>query len=111
MIDLERRRISIAIMNSQQPPVNSKLRVRVIPRSPREEFGRVCGSAVVVRLTAPPVDDAANQALVKMLSKALGVPSGDISIVRGSHSRDKMVRIIGLDTVALKDRLQKAGAF
>ena len=98
-------------MSAQQPRVTSKLQVRVIPRSPHEEFAGVRGSAVVVRLTAPPVDDAANQALLNMLSQALGVPTRDISIVKGDHSRDKVLRVIGLDAPALKDRLHKAGAF
>ena len=97
-------------MNSEQGEVSSRLRVKVIPRSPREEFGGVRGGTVVVRLTAAPVNDAANQALVKMLSRALDVPARDISIIAGSHSRDKTLRVTGLSAAELKQRLREAGA-
>ncbi len=97
-------------MSSEARRGSARLQVRVIPRSPHEEFGGVRGSALVVRLTAPPVDDAANQALVKMLSKALHVPAHDISIVSGYHSRDKTLRVAGLDAARLKARLREADA-
>ncbi len=97
-------------MNSEQRRVNARFQVKVIPRSPREEFAGVRDSAVVVRLTAAPVNDAANQALVKMLSRALDVPARDISIIAGSHSRDKTLRVAGLNAAELEERLRKAGA-
>ncbi len=97
-------------MSSEEHRVSSRFRVKVIPRSPREEFGGVRGGAVVVRLTAAPVDDAANQALVKMLSKALEVPACDISIVAGHRSRSKTLRVTGLNVAEIEKRLRQAGA-
>ncbi len=97
-------------MSSEEHRVSSRFQVKVIPRSPREEFAGVRDSAVVVRLTAAPVNDAANQALVKMLSRALDVPARDISIIAGSHRRDKTLRVTGLNAAELKERLRKAGA-
>jgi uncharacterized protein (TIGR00251 family) len=63
------------------------------------------GGAVVIRLAAPPVEGAANEALVAFLSDALGLPRRSITIVSGGKSRDKRVRIEGLDAAAARDRL------
>jgi len=53
------------------------------------------GDAVLIRLAAPPVEGAANEALIAFLSEALGVPRRSIAIVSGEKSRDKRVRIEG----------------
>ena len=87
-----------------------KFSVRVIPGSPRDEFAGLRGDAVLVRLTARPIKGAANQALLKFLSDALDVSPADISIVVGHHSRDKALRVVGLDAAELRQRLQQAGA-
>jgi uncharacterized protein (TIGR00251 family) len=63
------------------------------------------GNAVLIRLAAPPVEGAANEALVAFLSAALGVPRRSIAIVSGEKSRDKRVRIEGLDEAAARERL------
>ena len=81
-----------------------QLKIRVIPRAKRDEIAERRGDAVVVRLQAPPVEGAANRALVKFLSKHLGVHGADISIVSGDKSRDKVVRVEGLSQEEL-DRL------
>jgi uncharacterized protein len=69
--------------------------VRVIPRSSRNSLEWEQG-ALKARLTAPPVDGAANEALVALLAERLGMPKRSISIVRGSSSRQKMVDIQGV---------------
>ena len=97
-------------MNSPSQQVSTRFDVRVIPRAPREEFGGIRGSAVVVRLSAPPVEDAANEALLRMLSGALDVPTSDLAIIAGHHSRDKTLRVVGLSAAELKQRLRDAGA-
>jgi uncharacterized protein YggU (UPF0235/DUF167 family) len=57
-----------------------------------------------VRVSAPPVAGAANAALCKLLAKALGVPKGRVSVIRGEKGRDKLVRVegIGASEVARK---------
>jgi hypothetical protein len=70
-------------------------RVRVAPRSGREGITGVHGGAIKVSLTAPPVDGAANAALVRLLAKALGVAKRDVAIVRGESSRDKVIEVRG----------------
>lgn len=73
-----------------------QIKIRVIPRAKRDEIAERRGDAVVVRLQAPPVEGAANKALVKFLARNLGVHGADISIVSGDKSRDKVVRIEGI---------------
>jgi uncharacterized protein (TIGR00251 family) len=63
------------------------------------------GDAVLIRLAAPPVEGAANEALVAFLADALALPRRSIRIVSGEKSRDKCVRIDGLDEAAARDRL------
>ncbi len=97
-------------MNSPSQRVSTKFDVRVIPRAPQEEFGGIRGLALVVRLTAPPVEGAANEALLRMLGDALDVPTSDLAIISGHHSRDKTLRVVGLSAAELKQRLRNAGA-
>ena len=76
------------------------LDIRVIPRSSRTRVDGRRGDAIQIRLTAPPVDGAANDALIAFLSEVLDVPRRAIAIVSGQTSRDKRVRIDGIDTDA-----------
>ena len=89
-------------------PETARLVVRVIPRAKKSEFGGMRGEAVVVRLQAPPVEGAANEALRKFLAAELGVRPGDVAIVSGERSRDKVVRIEGLAQGELETRLRSA---
>ena len=76
------------------------VRVRVIPRSPRTRVDGMRGDAVLIRLNAPPVEGAANDALIEFLSKSLKLPRRNIQIVSGETSRDKRVAIAGIDEAA-----------
>ena len=69
----------------------------MIPRSPRARVDGRRGDAILIRLNAPPVDGAANDALVAFLSDVLDVPRRSIAIVSGQTSRDKRVRVEGMD--------------
>jgi uncharacterized protein len=79
--------------------------VRVIPRSARTRVDGVRGGAVLVRLAAPPVEGAANEALIEFLSDALDCPRRSIQIVSGEKSRDKRVAIAGIDRESVLARL------
>jgi hypothetical protein len=81
------------------------LAVRVIPRARKSAIAGRRGEAVLIRLAAPPVDGAANDALIDFLSKALQRPRRDISIVSGLKSRDKRVSIDGLSAEDWSSRL------
>jgi uncharacterized protein (TIGR00251 family) len=74
------------------------LAIRVQPRARRSEVAGEREGAVVIRVTAPPVDGRANEAVCRLICKRLNVPRGAVSIVRGESARDKLVRIEGLST-------------
>ena len=81
------------------------LTVRVIPRSPKSAIAGMRGDAVLVRLSAPPVDGAANDALIELLAREFQRPRRDITIVSGQTSRDKRVEIAGAPEADLEARL------
>jgi uncharacterized protein (TIGR00251 family) len=70
--------------------------VRVAPRATRNRVVGIQEGALKVALTAPPVDGAANEALRKLLAKALGVAKSDVEILRGDHARIKVLRVHGV---------------
>jgi uncharacterized protein len=72
------------------------LTLQVIPRARKNAAGEVRDGRLVVRLTAPPVDDAANRELVAFLAGRLGVPARAVQIVSGERSRRKRVAILGI---------------
>ena len=72
------------------------LDIHVIPRARRTEVAGERDGALLVRLAAPPVDGAANDALIEFLATALGLPRRAIHIVSGEHSRRKRVTIAGM---------------
>jgi uncharacterized protein YggU (UPF0235/DUF167 family) len=78
--------------------------VRVIPRSSKNTLEWENGM-LKARLTAPPVDNAANEALVALLAERLAVPRRTISIVRGATSRQKTVEVAGLTIEEIQQRL------
>jgi uncharacterized protein (TIGR00251 family) len=73
------------------------IRVYVAPRSSASKVVGEHNGALKVALTAPPVEGAANKALVDLLAKLLGVPKGAVSIVSGESSRYKTVRVDRVD--------------
>jgi len=81
--------------------------VRVVPRASRNEIAGVQGEALRVRLTAPPVEGAANKALVKLLAEVLEIAAHDIDIVAGHTGRQKVVRVADLTAHELETRLRQ----
>ncbi|MBD0283578.1 MAG: DUF167 domain-containing protein [Thermoleophilaceae bacterium] len=80
----------------------AEIEVRVIPRARRDEIGNERGGRLLIRLTAPPVDGAANAALCRLVARRAGVPARRVSVVRGQTSRDKVVRNDGLTAAELR---------
>ncbi len=81
-----------------------QLAVKVQPRASRNEIGEALGAELKVKVTAPPVDAAANEALVKFLAETLDCPRGSVQLLRGQTSRHKTILIRGvkLETVAAR---------
>jgi uncharacterized protein (TIGR00251 family) len=73
-----------------------EISVRVIPRSRKTGLAGRRGDALLVRLAAPPVEGAANAALIDFLAERLQVPRRSITIVSGEKSREKRVRVVGV---------------
>jgi len=70
--------------------------VRVVPRASKNEISGRQGEAVRIRLTAPPVEGAANEALIGFLAEVLGIRKSQIEILSGHASRDKLVCVVGM---------------
>jgi uncharacterized protein (TIGR00251 family) len=77
----------------------------VIPRARQSRVDGTRGAATVIRLAAPPVDGAANDALVAFLADVLELPRRNLRIVSGEKSRDKRVHVSGLDEPTALARL------
>jgi len=69
--------------------------VHVQPRASRNELCGIQGEELKLRLTSPPVDDAANRLCVEFLARLLGVAKSRVAIIAGSRSRHKTIRIDG----------------
>ena len=80
--------------------------VRVIPRASRNEIVGMQGDALKVRLTAPPVEGKANEALVAFLAQWLGVRKSQVEIVAGATSRRKTIRVMGVSPQEVEQKLK-----
>jgi uncharacterized protein (TIGR00251 family) len=84
------------------------LSVKLQPRSSANQIGEPLGDELRIKVTAPPVDSAANQALVEFLAKRLGCPRGSVELVRGQTSRHKVVRLHHLTAPDVLEKLGQA---
>jgi len=74
-----------------------RIGIRVIPRARRTELAGVRSGELLVRLNAPPVDGAANEALVSFMASLFGVPRRNVTIVSGARSRHKRVHVMAIN--------------
>jgi uncharacterized protein len=72
------------------------LGVKVQPRASRNEVGEVLGNELKIKITAPPVDSAANEALLDFIADALRCPKSAVQLTRGATSRHKVIAIRGI---------------
>ena len=80
--------------------------VHVQPRASRNEICGLQGDELKLRLTAPPVEDAANKLCVELLAKALGVAKSRVSITAGAKSRHKTVKVEGVTSEKVLDLIK-----
>ena len=80
--------------------------IRVIPRARKTGLGGVRDGALLVRLAAPPVDNAANDTLNRFLCDLLHVPIRAIRIISGERGRRKRVAIAGISADEVRRRVQ-----
>jgi uncharacterized protein len=79
--------------------------VRVVPRSSRNQIVGVEGGALKIKLTAPPVEGAANAALIEFIAEWLDVRRSAVSIISGDKARNKIVRVNGVTRGRVLERL------
>lgn len=83
----------------------AQIEVRLRPRGSRNELLGLRAGVLQAKVTAPPVDGRANEALRKLIAKRVGVAPSRVSVVRGEKSRDKVVRVVGMDDAGLRAAL------
>jgi uncharacterized protein (TIGR00251 family) len=81
------------------------LSVKLQPRASSNEIGEALGNELRIKVTAPPVDAAANEALVRLLAETLDCPRNRVELVRGHTSRHKTVKLYGLSADVLIAKL------
>jgi len=81
------------------------IKIRVQPRAAKNQVSGVMDGALKVRLTAPPVDGAANKACCAFIAELLGVAKGQVAICNGHTGRNKTVRVEGLTSRQVLDKL------
>lgn len=84
-------------LDARRNGVAVRFTVRLQPRASKNEIAGLHGDALRVRVTAPPVDGLANEALMDFLSQALEIPRRNVCIVSGFTSRTKVVEISEVD--------------
>jgi uncharacterized protein (TIGR00251 family) len=72
------------------------LSVKLQPRASANEIGEPIGNELRIKVTAPPVDSAANEALIRLLAETLDCPRNRIELVRGNTSRHKLLKLHGI---------------
>ncbi len=90
-------------------PAEAVIAVRIQPRASKNEVVVQSDGSLKIRLTAPPVDGAANEALVRYLADILGVAKSQVEIVSGHTGREKRIRIAGRDPDNVLDLLKRSG--
>jgi uncharacterized protein len=84
----------------------AEVKVKVLPRSSRNQVV-IRDDLVTVKVSAPPVEGAANRALIALLAEKLEVPKRSIGIISGQNSRMKLLRVQGLSLQQVKALLSE----
>ncbi len=99
------------MLNIQESDKGLRIEIKVQPRSSRNQISGVQDGVLKVKLTAPPVEGEANQALVNFFARLLKIPRKNIVLIRGETARNKLIEIRGLTkdellrTLGVKDNV------
>lgn len=94
------------MLDLRQSGADVLLPVSVQPRASRNAVAGLYGGALKLQLTAPPVEGAANDACLRLLAELLGLNRSRLSIVKGTRSRQKTIRIANASIHQLRKRLE-----
>ncbi len=81
--------------------------VKVHPRARKNQITGVVGEALKLALTAPPVEDKANEAAVDFFADFFDIPRSSVTIASGETSRSKVIRVTGINADAVRRRLEE----
>jgi uncharacterized protein (TIGR00251 family) len=81
---------------------STHIAVRLQTRASRDELVELRDGVLRARVTSPPVDGRANQALCRLIARKAGVAPSRVTIVRGERSREKLIRVDGIDSAELQ---------
>ena len=84
-------------------PEGTLLFVKAQPRASKNEIGQAIGAELKIKVTAPPVDSAANQAIVEFLAEKLNCGKSSVSLIRGETSRHKTILLRGINTAKAEE--------
>jgi len=84
---------------------DAQIMVRVQARARRDELVGMRGGVLLVRVSAPPVDGRANRALCRLIADRTGVAPSKVTVLRGQHSREKLIRVQGVQSAAVQEAL------
>jgi uncharacterized protein len=98
-----------AALQARETSAGTEVKIHVLPRAKRCEISGMHNGALKVRVTAPPVDDAANRAIVDFFSALLDVPKSSVCISAGLKSRDKVLQIKNLSLHLFLKLLERQG--
>ena len=85
------------------------LSLKVQPRASKNEIGNVLGNELKLKVTAPPVDSAANEAVLRFIAETLDCPRGSVKLLRGNTSRHKQILIQRMTAEAVAAKLGGKG--
>ena len=72
------------------------IQVKVLPKSGRDEIRGIINGILKVRVSAPPIEGRANERLIELISRTIGVPRSDVTIIKGRTARIKTISIEGV---------------
>ena len=90
--------------------MTARIRVRVIPRGGRDAIDGWDGDVLRTRVSPPATDGKANDALIRLVAGALGVPRSSVRLAAGRRSRVKLLEVDGVSDEDVRERLQRNGA-
>lgn len=82
--------------------------IRVQARARKNAITGIMGDALKLSLTAPALEGRANEAVIEFFAKLLNVSRSSVTIAAGESNRNKVIRVAGMSTDSLRDRLQTA---
>lgn len=83
----------------------ARIEVRLRPRGHGDELLGIVDGVLQAKVSAPPVDGKANQALCRLVAKQVGVAPSRVTVVRGERSRQKLLLVEGLNEATLREKL------